>query len=114
MATQRGADLHPAATSSRSPSPATREGLVNGDAARRRALPGGHFISVALSRIAREGLDQGADASSSSRTMWRASRWAPSAIWWRHDVPQAASSVPGAAARIFGSTPNSPILSDMS
>jgi hypothetical protein len=43
------------------------------------------------------------------RTMWRASRPAPSAIWWRQLVPQAASNVSGAAARIFGSTPRSPI-----
>ena len=46
--------------------------------------------------------------------MWRASRPAPSAIWWRHEVPQAASSVSGAAARIFGNTPSSPIFSDVS
>jgi hypothetical protein len=33
----------------------------------------------------------------------------PSAIRWRQLVPQAASNVSGAAVRIFGSTPNSPI-----
>ena len=42
--------------------------------------------------------------------MWRASRPVPSAIWWRQLVPQATSSVSGAAARILGSTPSSPIL----
>ena len=48
------------------------------------------------------------------RTMWRASRWAASAIWCRQLVPQAASSVSVAAARIFGNTPNSPIFTDTS
>ena len=46
--------------------------------------------------------------------MWRASRPVASAIWWRQLVPQAASSVSGGAARIFGRTPSSPIFSDIS
>ena len=53
------------------------------------------------------------DVSSRRRTMWRASRPARSAIWWRQLVPQAARRVSGGAARIFGSTPSSPIFSDI-
>jgi len=46
--------------------------------------------------------------------MCLASRPKTSAIWWRQLVPLAARSVPGGAARIFGSTPSSPIFNDIS